>query len=147
MFRLPPFWWSMLPAWKLIELQQAWKKGCSPVYRTNKRRIELRLRVTCNLRCRRVSDSGIAGGWLCQWLCRSSISAADLAACPGSPCWQRLCSRDSYSLMESGKYSLYFLSWRIKKVGMLWQESVSEASLNREQAGEVERLASHSYAL
>ena len=38
-------------------------------------------------------------------------------ACPGSPCWQRLCSMDSYSLKESGKYSLYSLSWRIKKLG------------------------------
>lgn len=85
MFRLPPFWWSMLPAWKLIELQRAWKKGCSPVYRTNKRRIELRLRVTCKLWCRRMSDSGIAGGWLCLWLCRSSIFAADLAPVPAVP--------------------------------------------------------------
>lgn len=60
------------------------KKGCFRCIGPIKRRIEFQ--VTCALWCYRVPDSSIADGRCCQWLCRSSISAADFAACPGTSC-------------------------------------------------------------
>lgn len=137
--------WSMLYTWKLIASPQAWKKrmlsGVSNEQKEDWTPGYMQAVMPPDVwfgYCGRLALSVIMPE---QHICCRPC------ACPGSSCWQRLCSRDSYSLMESGKYSLYFLSWRIKKVGMLWQETVSEASLNREQPGEVERLASHSYAL